>query len=89
MEIFQICADFWYHNSGRRTERWKSSACSIKELRNAIEDAEGDVSTCYLFINPALVGMVEDLDTTASRRALEGWAGIVKVPSADFIQKLT
>ena len=52
----------------------KAALAALRAARNAIEDAEGDVSTCYLFINPALVGMVEDLDTTASRRALEGWA---------------
>lgn len=66
----------------------KAALAALRTARNAIEDAEGDVSTCYLFINPALVGMVEDLDTTASRRALEGWAGIVKVPSARFYTKV-
>lgn len=66
----------------------KATLAALRAARNAIEDAEGDVSTCYLFINPALVGMVEDLDTTASKRALDGWAGIIRVPSARFYTKI-
>ena len=58
----------------------KDTLAALRAARNVIENAEGDVATCYLFINPALAGMVEDLDTTASKRAMEGWAGIVKVP---------
>lgn len=32
--------------------------------------------------------MIDDLDTTASRKALEGFAGIVKVPSGRFFNKV-
>lgn len=38
----------------------------------------------YLFITPALYGLVRDLDTTKSRQVLEQFAGIVKVPQARF-----
>ncbi len=32
--------------------------------------------------------MIDDLDTTASRKALEEFAGIVKVPSGRFFDKV-
>lgn len=66
----------------------KDTLAALRAARNVIENAEGDVATCYLFINPALAGMVEDLDTTASKRAMEGWAGIVKVPENRFYSKI-
>lgn len=66
----------------------KDTLAALRAARNVIENAEGDVATCYLFINPALAGMVEDLDTTASKRAMEGWAGIVKVPESRFYSKI-
>ena len=61
---------------------------ALREARNHIENAEANLATCYLFINPALYGMIDDLDTTASKKALEGFAGIVKVPSGRFFNKV-
>lgn len=66
----------------------KDTLAALRAARSVIENAESDVATCYLFINPALAGMVEDLDTTASKRAMEGWAGIVKVPESRFYSKI-
>lgn len=66
----------------------KSTLTALRTARDVLENAEADISTCYLFINPTLIGMVEDLDTTASKRAIEGWAGIIKVPSGRFYSKI-
>ena len=66
----------------------KSTLSALRAARDVLENAEADISTCYLFINPTLIGMVEDLDTTASKRAMEGWAGIIKVPSGRFYSKI-
>ena len=33
--------------------------------------------------------MIEDLDTTASKKVMEGWAGIQEVPSSRFFDKVT
>ena len=33
--------------------------------------------------------MIEDLDTTASKKAIEGFAGITKVPEGRFFDKIT
>ena len=66
----------------------KAGLAALREARNHIENAEANLATCYLFINPALYGMIDDLDTTASKKALEGFAGIVKVPSGRFFNKV-
>lgn len=42
----------------------------------------------YLFITPTLLNSVKALDTTKSREALEGFAGIVKVPQNRFYTKI-
>ena len=49
---------------------------------------QNNIATCYLFINPTVLGMIEDLDTTASKKAIEGFAGIVKVPEGRFYSKV-
>lgn len=67
----------------------KSALAALRAAKNHIENSEADPSTCYLFINPTVLGMIEDLDTTASKRALEGWAGIVKVPQGRFNTAVT
>jgi len=66
----------------------KTALAALRAARNKIENSEADVATCYLFINPTLIGMIEDLDTTASKKAVEGWAGIIKVPSGRFFSKI-
>ncbi len=66
----------------------KAALAALRVARSKIENAEANLATCYLFINPALYGMIEDLDTTASRRAIDGFAGIVKVPEGRFYSKI-
>lgn len=66
----------------------KAALAALRTARSKIENAEANLATCYLFINPTLYGMIEDLDTTASRRAIDGFAGIVKVPEGRFYSKI-
>lgn len=66
----------------------KAAIAAIRSARSSIENAEANLATCVLFINPVLMGMIEDMDTTASKRALEGFAGIVKVPAGRFYSKV-
>ncbi len=66
----------------------KAALAALRTARSKIENAEANLATCYLFINPTLYGMIEDLDTTASRRAIESFAGIVKVPEGRFYSKI-
>lgn len=67
----------------------KAALAALRLAKNHIENSEADPATCYLFINPTVLGLIEDLDTTASKRALEGFAGIVKVPKGRFNTNVT
>lgn len=67
----------------------KAALAALRAARGEIENAEANLSTCYLFINPTVYGMIEDLDTTASKKAIEGFAGIIKVPSGRFYNKIS
>ena len=66
----------------------KAALAALRPARGEIENAEANLATCYLFINPTVYGLIEDLDTTASKKAIEGFAGIVKVPSGRFYNKI-
>lgn len=66
----------------------KGAIAALRKARTEIENAEANLGTCYLFINPTVLGMIEDMDTTASKKALEGFAGIVKVPAGRFYSKI-
>lgn len=67
----------------------KAALAALRAARSKIENAEANLATCYLFINPTIYGMIEDLDTTASKKAIEGFAGVVKVPEGRFYSKVT
>ena len=67
----------------------KTSLAALRTARTTIENAEANLATCYLFINPTVLGMIEDLDTTASKKAIEGFAGIIKVPEKRFYSKVS
>lgn len=67
----------------------KEALAALRAARGKIENAEANLATCYLFINPTVYGMIEDLDTSASRKAIEGFAGIIKVPEGRFYNKVT
>lgn len=66
----------------------KQALAALRAARGQIENSEADISTCYLFINPVIHGMIDDLDTTASKKAIEGFAGIIKVPQGRFYSKI-
>ena len=57
--------------------------------KSAIKDAEASLDTVYLFIKSPLKDLIDGLDTTASRAALDGWAGIIEVPSSRFFKTIT
>lgn len=67
----------------------KQALEALRVARGVIENAEANLATCYLFINPTVLGMIEDLDTTASKKAIEGFAGIIKVPEKRFKSKIS
>lgn len=67
----------------------KAGIAAIRAAKTAIKNAEANTESCYLFISTALKGMIEDLDTTASKKVMEGWAGVIEVPVGRFFDKIT
>lgn len=67
----------------------KSGISALRTAKTAIQNAEAMPENCYLFISMALKGMIEDLDTTASKKVMEGWAGVIAVPEGRFFDKIT
>lgn len=67
----------------------KAGIAAIRKGKTAIENAEAKPETCYLFISNQLKGDIEDLDTTASKKVLDGWAGVIPVPEGRFYDKIT
>ena len=61
---------------------------AIRKGKTAIKNAEANPETCYLYISAALKGDIEDLDTTASKKVLEGWARVIEVPEGRFFDKV-
>lgn len=66
----------------------KAGIAAIRAGKTAIKNAEAKTETCYLFISMDLKGMIDDLDTTASKKVLEGWAGVIEVPEGRFFDKV-
>ena len=67
----------------------KAAIDAVMAAKSAIKDAEAGLGSVYLFIKSALKDMIDGLDTTASRAALDGWAGVIEVPSARFFKTVT
>lgn len=63
----------------------------VKALRTAstkMDEDEVDEEGRILYITSTLLGLVEDLDTTKSRKILEKFSKIVKVPQSRFVTKI-
>lgn len=64
----------------------------IKAIRTAttkMDDDEVPYENRYLYIRNDLYGIVDDMDTTKSKKVLERFAKIIPVPSSRFVTKLT
>ena len=57
---------------------------AIAAAADGMDNDEVPASERYLFITPALLGLVRDLDTTKSKEVLASFAGVVKVPQSRF-----
>ena len=67
----------------------KAGIAALRVAKTSIQNAEAKPETCYLFISMSLKGSIEDLDTTASKKVLEGWAAVIPVPDGRFYDKVT
>lgn len=69
-----------------------SGADVVAALRagtDAMDNGEVPMTERYLFITPALYGLVEDLDTTKSRAVLARFAQVIQVPQTRFYNSVT
>ncbi|MEG2931184.1 MAG: hypothetical protein RR825_05305 [Ruthenibacterium sp.] len=67
----------------------KDVLAALRVAMNAMDDAEVPPEDRHLFILPALLALVEDMDTSASRAVLAGFASITKVPQSRFYTGIT
>lgn len=61
---------------------------AIRAAINKMDEDEVPQEQRYLYITPTLLGLVEDLDTTKSKKVLEGFTKITKVPQSRFYTKI-
>ena len=66
----------------------KDVLTALRVARSAILEVEATLEGSYLFITPTLRGVVDDLDTTASKKAMEGFAGVISVPQTRFVSSV-
>lgn len=62
---------------------------AIRAARTAMDEAEVPAEDRYLFITPTAHDMILDLDTSKSKAAVEGFAGIIRVPQSRFYSAIT
>jgi len=68
-----------------------NAAAFMAALRAAVDTMDNDevpAEERYLYATPTLINSLEDLDLTKSRRILDGFAKIVKVPKTRFISAI-
>lgn len=79
-------------NIGGTTGTLSTGADVVTALRAAaaaMDNAEVPYEDRILFITPVLKGLVDDLDTTKSRAALESFSQVIKVPQTRMYTAIT
>ncbi|ENZ33296.1 hypothetical protein HMPREF1084_01764 [Clostridium butyricum 60E.3] len=76
-----------YHSkaANKKTENITTGKAVVEALRaaaNTMDEKEVDSENRILFITPTLKGLVEDLDTTASKLVLNRFSTIIPVPQS-------
>ena len=57
---------------------------ALRTATSAMDEAEVPMEDRHLFITPTLLGLVEDMDTTKSKKVLARFASMTKVPQTRF-----
>lgn len=76
-----------YHSkaANKKTEVLSTGKAVVEALRaaaNTMDEKEVDTENRILFITPTLKGLIEDLDTTASKLVLNRFSAIISVPQS-------
>ena len=61
---------------------------ALRAANNQMDEDEVPYNDRHLKITPTLLGLIEDLDTTKSKKVLESFASITKVPQTRFYTKI-
>lgn len=67
----------------------KAVVAALRNALNKMDEAEVPPEDRHLFILPALLALIEDMDTSASREVLANFASITKVPQSRFYSKIS
>lgn len=67
----------------------KDVVAALRTAMNAMDDAEVPPEDRHLFILPALLALVEDMDTSASREVMASFASVTRVPQSRFYTAIT
>lgn len=70
-------------------ETGEKVVASLRKTTAEMDDAEVPTESRILFITSTMLGLVEDLDTTKSKKVLEGFSQIIKVPQTRFYTAIT
>ena len=62
---------------------------ALREAKSAMDNGEVPEDERYLFITPALLDMIDGVDTTKSKEILNRFAGIITVPQGRFCTKVS
>lgn len=79
-------------NISKKEEALESGSKVVAALRtctNKMDEDEVPTENRILFITPTLLGEVEDLDTTKSKKVLERFSTIIPVPQSRFYTAVT
>lgn len=70
-----------------KSETLSTGAAAVAAIRTAVtamDEAQVNADSRYLFITPTLRGLIEDMDTYKSKSVMSGFAGIISVPKTRF-----
>ena len=87
LDAFRFASYSAISGVGKKEETLADGSAVIAALRagiTAMDEAEVPETDRFLYITPTLHGMVSDLDTTKSRKVLNGFSKVVKVPQSRF-----
>ena len=76
----------------RKAETLNDGASVVKALRtctNKMDEDEVPTENRILFITPTLKGMIDDLDTTKSKKVLERFSTVIEVPQTRMYTAVT
>ena len=92
LDAFRLAQYAGLENIGSAEANLTTGAAVVEALRvasNKMDEDEVPTEQRYLFITPTLIGLVEDLDTTKSKKVLERFAGVIRVPQTRMYTKIT